>query len=403
MLYGVCVASVEMRETQGGPNAAVGGTATADSQETSSTSAANGFAGYPSRWQSDGRSGSGYNDAVDRYPHWLAYEFTSPVEIEEVSITGVSGTQGSGNPVKIVLEYSEDGGTTWNVKYSWLSTEPWATDGSDVRVFNSSNAVNEILQTNNLYALSVINYPAEEVRSTAYQINTTFRRMSQELRATGLQMLSLVRGRTYNPKLRAWTFTLDGHDFYVLRLGDEKTLVYDLTTGQWSWWTSGGLPFWRPSVGMNWPAPGSIPEHYGSNVVCGDDTFGHLWILSPEQGYDDSPYDEDDAVRFPRVATTQLITRQRQFLPVYEVYLTGSFGEPVEDGDAVTLNYSDDLGNTFVSAGALAVGAGDFTQEFAWRSLGMIQPSGRLFQIVDYGAFARIDGLDGNVGEVADG
>jgi len=47
-----------------------------------------------------------------------------------------------------------------------------------------------------------------------------------------------------------------------------------------------------------------------------------------------------------------------------------------------------------VDAGAITVEPGNYFQEFAWRSLGKIGAPGRLFQLVDYGAFARIDELD---------
>lgn len=400
---GVCVTGVEMRETQGGANAAVGGTASADRSDGSNTPE-NGFLPYSGtrRWQSDGFSGSGYGDEASwMYPHYLAYHFTTDVEIEEVAITGVAGSRSATNPARLVLQFSDDG-VDWFDKYAFQTSHPWATDGSDVRLFNAANAVQySFISVGSL--LSLINYPAQELRAAGGQVVTAIRQMA-DIRVQQASVVSLVRGRTYNPKLRAWTYTLDGHDFYVLRLGDTMTLVYDLSTEEWSWFSSGSLNFWRPNTGINWYSAGTIPEQYGSNVVCGDDTFGHLWVLNPEQGYDDYPADPPgDPQRFPRLATGQVITRQRIFLPVYEVYLTASFGEPVADGDGVELLYSDDLGNSYVSAGVEPVTEGDFNQEFAWRSLGQIGKSGRLFRLSDDGAFARIDGLDCHIGGVSDG
>ena len=57
------------------------------------------------------------------------------------------------------------------------------------------------------------------------------------------RLLVAVRGRPGNPRLRDWTFSLDGHDFYVLRLGDDLTLVYDATTEQWVDWSDRDYPF----------------------------------------------------------------------------------------------------------------------------------------------------------------
>ena len=45
--------------------------------------------------------------------------------------------------------------------------------------------------------------------------------------------LALVLPGLKNRRSRAWGFSLDGHDFYVLRLGDAETLVLDLSTGKW--------------------------------------------------------------------------------------------------------------------------------------------------------------------------
>src|SRR5690606_14907332 len=92
----------------------------------------------------------------------------------------------------------------------------------------------------------------KQVRATSLRISSLFRQITQQLRVTQLRVISLVRGRVANPRVRTWTFTLDGHDFYVLRLGDQETLVYDVSTEQWVNWDSAGLPFWRPNVGMSW-------------------------------------------------------------------------------------------------------------------------------------------------------
>lgn len=400
---GVCLVGVEMRESKGGANAATGGTASASSEyDTIVTKylAVDAFQPYAgtgsrSRWQTY----SSDAPPTTNFPAWLRYQFAAPVDIEEVTMTGVAGTGGAAMPRRFSLQYSDDG-TNWTTKYSWHVDTPWVTDGSDSRAFNDDNAAPPpTLFVTQGRVVSFINYPAEQVQATALQVQSAFRQYSQQLRVTQLRVISIVRGRTYNPKLRAWAFTLDAHEFYVLRLGDERTYLFDLYSGQWYWWTSGEEDFWRPQVGGNWATPGGLADEYGSNIVCGDDTYGHLWILDPEYGVDDDPKDPEQTLRFPRVATGQLVTRERNYEPIYKVFLTGSFGQPVEDGDTIEHLFSDDLGNTFISAGALPVVAGNYNQEFCWSSLGMAIPSGRLFRIVDDGAFTRIDGLDVSFGD----
>lgn len=221
------------------------------------------------------------------------------------------------------------------------------------------------------------------------------------LRVSQARVLAVARGRVYNPKLRTWSFNLDGHQFWVLRLAEDKTLIYDLNTKQWAWWSSDNANHWTVNLGMNWRTGGATAKNYGSNVILGDDSFGLLWVLNPEQGYDEKALD-GTAQSFTRVAEAYQITRGRgPGLPCYEVYLTASTGAPASVSTGVTLSYSDDVGNTYVSAGTLPATVGDYTQEFAWRSLGMVDAPGRIYRVQDDGAFARIDGLEINNGSAA--
>lgn len=254
------------------------------------------------------------------------------------------------------------------------------------------------IQSSQGYAFAALGYPAQEMISSQASVQVTFRQQS-DIKVSQASGFAAARGRVYNPKLRAWTFDLDGHEFYVLRLAEEKTLVYDLTTEQWSWWSSETFDFWRANIGTNWSSAGSIPFEHGSDVVVGDDSFGLLWILNPEQGYDDSPYlaqrDAGEFKTFPRVATGQVITRMNNTIPVYKAYLTGSIGEPAYQSAKVSLAYSDNLGRTFNVADAdVELTIDDFEQEIVWLSLGQYSAPGRIFQLRDDGALARIDGLD---------
>lgn len=245
-------------------------------------------------------------------------------------------------------------------------------------------------------SLVAYNVPAEFVRATFGGTLAAFRQDS-EIKITQAHILAAVRGSVNNPKLRAWFFELDGHEFYVLRLGNNKTLVYDLTTEQWSWWTSSGRPSWRANIGTNWIESGGTGSNFGSNVIVGDDTVGILWSLNPLQGYDDpvdsAEREEGRPVPFTRVATGQVTTRGRITIPCYQVYAVADTGSPAYEGASVTLSYSDDTGRNFVNAGTIEVESGNYYQEFAWRSLGLVRSPGRLFRIEDDGAFAVLDEL----------
>lgn len=245
--------------------------------------------------------------------------------------------------------------------------------------------------------MAVYGVPSQSMRSSQALVSVTFNQTAK-IRVAQAHVLALVRGSINNPRLRAWTFDLDGHEFYVLRLGNNKTLLYDLTTQQWSWWSTGSLGTWRTNVGVNWLQSGSVAQNYGSNVVVGDDNYGILWVLNPEQGYDDSATDtdrENSIVKpFPRVATGQITVRGRMTIPCYQVYLTADNGQPAYTGASVSLSYSDDNGKTYVDASEpITVEAGNYYQEYVWRSIGLARAPGRIFRITDDGAFAKIDEL----------
>lgn len=252
------------------------------------------------------------------------------------------------------------------------------------------------------YDLTVVfNIPSESVQTSQFDTSVIMERQGSEAPAQVSQydVVAIVRGRIFNPKLRTWWFELDAHEFYVLNLGaDGKTLAYDLTTGTWAWWSTGDLNYWRAAIATNWTQSGSIAFDYGSSTVVGDDTAGILWVLNPLQGYDDpaNSVDRENGaiVPFTRKATGQVLTRGRITIPCYQTYLVSDTGEPSYTGASVTLSYSDDGGKTFVNASEpIVVEAGNYYQEFAWRSIGIVRSPGRLFRITDDGAFAQIDEL----------
>lgn len=259
-----------------------------------------------------------------------------------------------------------------------------------------TQAVTGITNTLNVsqgFTYAILNYPAVSIASSNAFVNVVLTNPAQTEVSQAL-IYAIARGRIANPRLKAWKFKLDKHQFYVLRLGENKTLVVDIETGQWAWWASPQRVTWKANSGINWISSGSVAYNYGSNIVVGDDSIGALWVLNPKQGYDTTMTDE--IVPFFRRATAQIVSKGRNFVPVYDVFLTGTSGEPAFSGAEVSLRYSDDGARTFIETPAIVVKENDFVQEFAWRSLGRIQAPGRIFQIEDNGAFARIDRLDVN-------
>lgn len=243
-----------------------------------------------------------------------------------------------------------------------------------------------------LYVLAAGAYPTEAIEASQGVVLSGVYKSVNTVVSQAVVMVA-ARGRIANPQLRVWTFTLDGHDFYVLRLGERETLVYDLYSEQWSDWGSGSAARWRANTGANWIGGGVIAGGYGSNIVVGDDTHGTVFFLDPEYAYDDDPLTGSaDQAGFVRMAQGQLPLRGRDAVPCYGVILSASFG--YEDAlGGVQLEISDDAGESYTDCGTVTIALADYAARVEWTSLGSITAPGRLFRLTD-SHLARIDGLD---------
>lgn len=277
---------------------------------------------------------------------------------------------------------------------------------SEARTFSifSGPAAGETVTSGRVF--SIYNFPAMTLDASEARIFLPLKRAST-MDVSEARVFAIVAGRVANPKVRASTYTLDGHDYYVLRLGDAPTRVYDALTGQWPEWTSdigtGQAEAWRPNTVFSWIGGNALADQYGSNIVAGDDTFGLLWFLDPEQPYDDNP----DPTRLPqqaaieRIVTGQVLSRGRTFIPCYAIFLDGdNYGiETTDFVPSVRLETSDDQGRTFYDQGSLGL-ATDPAEDnpYEWTSLGQIGSPGRMFRVIDNGVFARIDSMEMNDG-----
>lgn len=254
-----------------------------------------------------------------------------------------------------------------------------------------------------LSALAIYNVPALNVKAAFADLQITYSAAAPVFAAQA-QVLAVVRGRSANPKLRVFTFTLDEHDFYVVRLGDSASLIYDTYSQQWPEWSSKDLPFWRANCGCNWLGAQRLATQHGSNIVLGDDTFGLLWFLDPTQAYDDAP-DPSSLIQqedFPRTVMGQVTARGREFIPCYSLFVDGdNYGlSGVSFTPSVTIAISDNQGIDFTDLDTIDVilDPADANEGYIWTSLGQISSPGRLFRITDNGVFARIDSLEMNDG-----
>jgi len=181
-------------------------------------------------------------------------------------------------------------------------------------------------------------------------------------------------------RLRAWGFTMDGHRFYVLHLGEEGTYVYDFTTGEWAEWKTLGFDAgWNAYVGTNWG--------YEDRIIAGDRQNPEVWVIEPDTFVDEGfkPID--------RTVTAIIPQSGWSWTTLNSVQLYASVGDPSAAAPTIELSYSDDQGVTYdTPADSLIVLAlGENSQQLDWMSLGSFQSPGRIIRITDRGGVARID------------
>lgn len=272
----------------------------------------------------------------------------------------------------------------------------FAPKGSQVVIYSFGMGEDTTFQLrgSQIAAYAWSTFPAEELRANQQVIiafgmgeDTTY-----ELRSSQVAVYAWAKGYVERPHVRSWGFSLDGHDFYVLRLGVQATLVLDLTSGQWSEWDGHSLPVWRAHLGQNWLGMGKTTADrlYGTNIVAGDDRAGILWMLDPTKGVDDGAAVDLPDEPYTRTATGLVPMVMRQTASDAGIYLVISLGQPVVTGAGISLRISDDWGRSYRDMGTITVQPSDYTQEIAWRSLGLIRAPGRLYEFTDEGAAVRI-------------
>ena len=244
--------------------------------------------------------------------------------------------------------------------------------------------------------LVAYNVPTDSLQASFGNVSVAISQNADFL-VSQAQVLAVVRGRIEDPTVRAWTFTLDEHDFYVLKLGNDCTLVYDLLAEQWYVWGSFESQLWRAYTGRNWLGGRGFADVYGSNILVGDDSNGAIYLLDPLGNTDDDAVEGGDRPRpFLREIMGQIPMRGYDMKSCYGVSLMGAIGETSDTTlTAITLFTSDDDGHTYDEHETINVEPDDWQARVDWNSgLGSFTTPGRLFLIEDRGALKRIDWLD---------
>jgi hypothetical protein len=161
--------------------------------------------------------------------------------------------------------------------------------------------------------------------------------------------------------LRAFEYSQEGHQFYVLTKPDEFTVVYDVATGYWHHRKSLNRSDWR------------VHTHafvYGKNIV-GDAVSGKLYELDLET------YDEDGAALISTAITPTIWGEtNRTIMSRFQVDMEAGVGLTDGQGDdpQMMLRWSNDGGRTWSNELWASMGKkGEYKQSAEWRRLGMFE------------------------------
>lgn len=165
--------------------------------------------------------------------------------------------------------------------------------------------------------------------------------------------------------LRAWTFRRKRCDFYVLTT-DTETLVLNLDQGGWSRWYTYGQNNWQAHLGAQ----------DSRTIYAGDKDTGQLYILD-EGANDLNTLPIQAIVRgfVPSIGLQESVDSVN--LRCNQGWSTSNFTPPV-----VELRWSDDYGFTWSDYFQAQMGTkGKYKTDITYRSLGLMERPGRLFEV----------------------
>lgn len=168
--------------------------------------------------------------------------------------------------------------------------------------------------------------------------------------------------------MRAWVYALDSHTFYCLTILGEATIAYDVSTGEWSQFSTYGLPIWAATSGA---------QASGSQIIAGDYASAQLYLLDPDRSNDNGrPFVRELMGGIPVIGVPVPCDSFSVYVATGWAPITGTT-DPV-----IQLRTSDDEANTWSSWMQMPIGKqGNYGKEVTVYRLGEIPPPGRIFHL----------------------
>lgn len=174
-----------------------------------------------------------------------------------------------------------------------------------------------------------------------------------------------LRDATY---ARGWTYTLEGHKFYVLEI-DRGTFLYDHATGTWHRRKSYGSTFWRCNGRVN---------AYGMDLLT-DRATGALYTATM-----DANTENGDPIHVEIILPTIENGRERASMFSFEVTIETGTGNSTVADPQIMLQYSDDGGHRWSNEMWRSAGkVGEYKTRAIWRKLGQFRVRDMKLRLTD--------------------
>lgn len=166
---------------------------------------------------------------------------------------------------------------------------------------------------------------------------------------------------------RAFSYTHEGHNFYVLTFPAGRTWVYDAATGAWHSRKSFGTPRWRANC----------HAVFDGRHIVGDFSTGRLYVL-------DMDVYTEDGMPIERIRVSQPIHAEEKtlFMSELEIDFDGGMGPLTGQGAApqACLQWSDNGGRSWSQELWTNIGSqGAYGAQAIWRRLGSFRH--RIFKL----------------------
>jgi hypothetical protein len=172
---------------------------------------------------------------------------------------------------------------------------------------------------------------------------------------------------------RAWTFQVEGHEFYVITFPQiDLTWVYDLTTQQWFKWL-----YWNTTTSTYERHRANCGIAFANKNLVGDYENGKIYSLSF-----DAFTDAGNPIRRLRRAPHITSDLQRQYFEEFQIQFQPGVGLSTGQGDnpQAMLRWSNDGGSTWSNEHWVSIGKiGNYLNRAIWRRLGWSRD--RIFEV----------------------